>query len=278
MSQAYLLLDQAQIENLPERLIQLAGNTPSQLLYQRTAYASLEHLGPMLLPVSLNSPLAHTFFQEWSTAAGIWLESDAKAREVLAHLRSLLHARVAGDTTVLFRYYDPRIMALWLADLPPGERDRLMGPVRLIRLPDVVITQENLNQPIARYAEQPWLVLTPQMLDRLSLAQQQSFTHQLIEHCLTNFPEYLHGLDQTQQQQWAIDCQQRAGRFGYSAVGDVLLWARFHGELGAEFPDAPEQANYRQILAEPGVLPAQRLDNLNTELTRQQLTHQELYV
>lgn len=275
MSQAYLLLDHAQIENLPERLLKLAPNTPSRSLYQGTAYASVQHLGPVLLTVTLNSPLADTFLQEWSTAGGIWLESDAQASEVLAHLRSLIHAQVTGNVTVLFRYYDPRIAALWLADLPPGERDRLMGPVRLIQLPGVVIKQENPDQPVGQYAEQPWVVLSAQTLDRLSLAQQKSFAQRLIVHCLKYFPKFLHGLDPAQQLEWAIDCQEHAVHHGYSTFGEVLRWARFYGELGPDFPDAPDHAIYRQILAEPGVSPAQRLDNLNVELTRQILTHQD---
>lgn len=275
MSQAYLLLDQAQIKNLSQRLFELAPNTPSQSLYQGTAYVSLQHQGPVLLTVTLDSPLAETFFQEWSTAGGIWLESDAPASEVLAHLRSLIHARVAGDVTVLFRCYDPRIAILWLADLPPTERDRLMGPVRLIRLPGVVIEQEHPDQPVGQYAEQPWLVLTVHTLDRLNLAQQKSFAQHLIEHCLKYFPEFFHGFDPAQQLEWAIDCQEQAVRNGYSTFGEVLRWARFYGELGPDFPDAPEHANYRKILAEPSVSPAQRLDNLSVELTRQMLTHQE---
>lgn len=275
MTQAYLLLDQARIKNLSQRLLELAPNTPPQLLYQGTAYASLQHLGPALLTVTLDSPLADTFFQEWDTAGGIWLESDAPASEVLAHLRSLVHVQVPGDVTVLFRYYDPRIAVSWLTDLPPTERDRLMGPVRLIRLRGTVIEREHPDQPIGQYAAQPWLVLTAQTIDRFSLAKQQIFTQQLVEHCLKYFPEFLHELDPAQQLQWAIDCQEHAARHGYCSADEVLRWARFYGELGPDFPDGPGNTDYRQILAEPGVLPAQRLDNLSVELTRQMLTHQD---
>lgn len=275
MSQAYLLLDSAQVENLPGRLIELAGATPPQALYQGTVYASLAHLGPLLIPVSGNTPLADVFSRAWSIAAGIWLESDAQASEVLGHLRSLIHVRVAEDVTVLFRYYDPRVSALWLADLPARERDRLMGPVRLIRLPGVVIEQENPNQPVGKYAEQPWLLLTQQTQERLGIARQRRFSQQLIEHCLRFFPEFLHGLDQAQQLQWAIDCQEQARRNGYSSVADVLRWARFYGELGPDFPNGADHAIYRQILTERGVSPAQRLKNLNLELTRQILLHED---
>ncbi|MDD2050770.1 DUF4123 domain-containing protein, partial [Pseudomonas putida] len=132
MSQAYLLLDGALIDNLPNRLFELAGSTAYQLLYQQTAYSALLTVSPVLLPVVANSPLAHAFSQEWSTTAGIWLESEVNEAAVVQHLRSLIHARFEGDAKAFFRYYDPRITPLWLADLTPRERDRLMGPIRLI--------------------------------------------------------------------------------------------------------------------------------------------------
>ncbi|MFL1528987.1 DUF4123 domain-containing protein [Pseudomonas sp. O230] len=277
MSQAYLLLDRAQIERLPERLFEL-GSTMFQSLYQRTAYSPLEDVGPVLVPVTPNCPLAETFFQEWSATCGVWLESEAQEAVVLEHLRSLIHVRVEGEVTVLFRYHDPRIAALWLAPLAAGERDRLMGPIQLIRLPELDIQQEHPDQPAALYAHEPWLFLSAEQLHHLSTAQRQRFTQRLIDHCQQYFAEYLQGQDASALQQWASHCQQTAGRHGYSAIDEVLLWARFHAVLGTDFPDAPAHAAYRKLLAEPGVSPMQRLENLNAELTRQQLTDKESWV
>lgn len=274
MSQAYLLLDRSQIERLPERLFELECTTYLSL-YQGTAYSSLEEVGPVLVAVAPDSPLARTFFQEWSATCGIWLESQAQEVAVLGHLRSLIHVRVEGDVTVLFRYHDPRITGLWLSPLSAEQRDRLMGPVHLIRLPERDIHQEAPDHPVAQYAHEPWLCLSAQQLEHLGTAQRQRFAQQLIEHGQQFFCEYLQGLDASALQQWATSCQHSAARHGYSAVDEVLLWARFHAVLGADFPDAPAHAAYRGLLAEPGVSPRQRLDNLNAALTRQQLTGKE---
>ena len=274
MSQAYLLLDRTRIERLPERLFEL-GSTTFRSLYRNTAYGPLEEVGPALVPVSPDSPLAQRFFQEWSMTCGIWLESEAQEEVVLGHLRSLIHVRVEGDVTVLFRYHDPRIAALWLTSLPAFERDRLMGPVRLIRLPELEIHQENPDQPAALYAHEPWLLLSAHQLEHLGSAQRQHFAQQLIEHGQRNFPEYLQGLDDEALHQWASHCQQHAGRHGYSAIDEVLLWAHFHAVLGSDFPDAPAHASYRNMLTEPGLSSRQRLDNLNAELMRRQLIDKE---
>ncbi|PPA01948.1 DUF4123 domain-containing protein [Pseudomonas sp. MWU12-2312b] len=274
MSQAYLLLDRTRIERLPERLFELESTT-FRSLYRNTAYGPLEEVGPVLVPVSPDSPLAQRFFKEWSATCGIWLESEAQEEVVLGHLRSLIHVRVEGDVTVLFRYHDPRIAALWLTSLPACERDRLMGPVRLIRLPDLEIRQENPDQPAARYGQEPWLLLSGHQLEHLGSVQRQHVAQQVIEHGQRYFPQYLKELDEAALQQWASHCQQRAGRHGYSAIDEVLPWVRFQALLGTDFPDAPAHAVYRNMLTEPGLSPRQRLDNLNAELTRRQVTDKE---
>ncbi len=274
MSRAYLLLDRIQIEKLSDRLFELTGGTPVHSLYQRTAYSALDKAGPVLIGVTPDSPLATVFWQEWSATAGIWLESEADEDQVLAHVRSLIHARVDGAATVFFRFYDPRITALWLKDLPAPERDRLMGPMRLIRLPDLQIHQQT-EHPAIPYAQKPWLVLTAEQLDHLNAAKRQSFARQLIEHGQRYFATYLNSMDSTALQQWAMDCQASAARGGFSAVDEVLIWARFYALLGADFPDGPEHGAYRQLLVEPGLLPRQRLDNLNSALTHQLLTDKD---
>ena len=274
MSQAYLLLDRTQIDNLAHRLFEVTSSVQFHSLFQRTAYSALDEVSPVLVPVTPNSPLAHTFAEQWSATAGIWLESLADEKTVVEHLRSLIHARVEGEVTVLFRFYDPRITALWLADLPAHERAPLMGPIQVIRLPHSVIHQAQPDQPAARYADTPWLLLRAEQLAHLNSAKQQSFAQRLIDHCETYFPDYLQGQDMTAEQ-WVAHCQNTAERYGYSAADEIFLWARFQALLGTDFPQGLAHGTYLQILTEPGATPQQRLDNLNTELTHRKLTAKE---
>ncbi|MEG0969044.1 MAG: DUF4123 domain-containing protein, partial [Pseudomonas sp.] len=186
-----------------------------------------------------------------------------------------------GDVNVFFRFYDPRITHLWLAGLEPRERDRLMGPIRLISLPESlypggVIRQESPEQPIAQYRDKPWLFLSPEQVAHLNSAKRQRLTEQLIEHCQQYVPQRLQGLDLAAQQQWALDCQCSAERHGYSAVDHVMRWASIYAVLGDEFPNAADHAVYRRILDDKRVLPAQRLKSLSAALRRQLFTAKEL--
>ena len=114
---SYLLLDGAQINDLAARIYGLEESPSLHLLYQQSAYEALAEVGPLLVAVRPHSELAQLFHREWQATAGVWLESDASEDDLVAHLRSLIHVRLGSAQTTLFRYYDPRIMALWLGAL-----------------------------------------------------------------------------------------------------------------------------------------------------------------
>lgn len=270
MTCAYLLLDSNQIPDIHTRLHQLAKHAAPHALYLTTQYAELASCGPVLVAVEPDSPLAQAFTEHWQASAGIWLESDADEHTLIAHLRSLIHVQLEGGVPAFFRYYDPRITRLWLADLTRGERDRLMGPVCLIRLPDgLLITRQTGDQPGAHYTDTPWLSLNTQQLEQLGQASRQQFVDLLIAHCQQHFPKCLQGLDAHQQQEWARACQRNADRQGYSAEDDVLRWVGLYVAFGDEFPDGPGQGVYRQLLSERDASPEQRLARLSDELMRQ---------
>ncbi len=273
---SYLLLDGAQIEGLVARIYGLEESPLLHLLYQQSAYEALAEIGPLLVAVRPPSELAQVFQQEWQATAGIWLESDASEDDLVEHLRSLIHVRLDGDQTMLFRYHDPRIMALWLGALKTDERDPLMGPVKRIRLPadsgaELALLRENKPQAFARYDDIPWLRLSQKQLEQMNQAKHACFDQRLLAHLQRFFPESLQGMDVAAQQQFAALCRQSAARYGYSAPDEVTRWAGLVAELGADFPQPPEHGRYRHLLEQRGPLPAQRLDNLIAELQCQLL-------
>ncbi|WP_312243381.1 DUF4123 domain-containing protein [Stutzerimonas nitrititolerans] len=273
---SYLLIDGAQVNNLAARIYALEESPSLHLLYQQSAYEALADVGPLLVAVRPHSELAQVFQQEWQATAGIWLESDADEDDLVEHLRSLIHVRLEGDQTTLFRYYDPRVMTLWLGVLTAVERDPLMGPVKRIRLPsdsgaELELLRESKPQTFARYDDRPWLHISQAQLEHMNQAKFACFDQRLLAHLQRFYPESLQSMDAAAQQQFAALCRQSAGRYGYTAADEVARWAGLLIELGGDFPQAPEQHSYRQLLEQRGPLPAQRLDNLIAELQRQLL-------
>ncbi|MBA4244998.1 MAG: hypothetical protein C0452_13850 [Pseudomonas sp.] len=277
----YLLLDGAQIDNLLAQLYRLDEAPSLHQLYQGTLYQDLADAGPVLVQLTHASKLEEHFAEHWRASAGIWLETDASTEELVEHLRSLVHANVQG-VTVLLRYYDPRVMRHWLAELPSEERDHLMGPIQRIRLAprnlgdEPIELQRQTASAAARYDHTPWLHLSDDMVERLNQAHLEAFDEQVLAHVDHFFPDCLAGQDTAARQAWAHKCRLNANAHGYSSADQVVQWANLCAVLGLDFPQAPAHQAYRQILDTAQLRPEQRLERLALELQRQLLTDKEV--
>lgn len=275
-SRQYLLLDGAQIDDLLAQLYRLEDNPSPHLLYRGTLYEALADIGPILVELVPGSRLEAHFTEHWQATAGVWLQSAASTQELVEHLRSLVHASVQG-VTVLLRYYDPRVMRHWLVELPREERDHLMGPIQCIRLaPRTIQLQRQAASAAARYADEPWLHLSEDTVERLNQAHLEAFDEQVLAHVDHYFPDCLVGQDTAARQAWARTCRLSANAHGYSSADQVVQWANLCAVLGLDLPQAPAHQAYRQILDTPQLRPEQRLERLALELQRQLLTDKEV--
>ncbi|MFI8581206.1 DUF4123 domain-containing protein [Ectopseudomonas khazarica] len=277
----YLLLDGAQIDNLLAQLYQLEDAPSIYRLYCSTLYEALADTGPILVELLPASKLKAHFTEHWQATAGVWLQSAAETQELLEHLRSLVHASVQG-VTLLLRYYDPRVMRHWLVELPREERDHLMGPIQRIRLAprnegeELIELQRQAASPATRYADEPWLHLGDETVERLNRAHLEAFDGQVLAHVDRYFPDCLAGQDATARQAWAQSCRLGADVHGYSSADQVVQWANLCAVLGVSFPQAPAHLAYRQILDTAQLRPEQRLERMTLELQRQLLTDKEV--
>ncbi|SDR80496.1 protein of unknown function [Halopseudomonas litoralis] len=283
-TQAYLLLDGAQMDNLLVQIYQLEDTPEIHLLYQNTHYQALAEVGPLLIKLSTGSRLEQHFMEHWQASAGLWLETDAGESELVEHLRSLVHVGIGSDVTVLLRYHDPRIMRHWLPELPPDDRDRTMGPVLRMRLP--ALPGENRAGEIrrtkpataARYSNTPWLRLNEEQVERLNRAHLEEFDQRLLAHIDRHFPDCLADCETNARLAWAAACRQSAQAYGYSAADEVAQWANLCALLGIDFPQAPAHQSYQQILTTSRLSHEKRLEHLALELQRHLLTDKEVTV
>jgi hypothetical protein len=269
----YLLLDGAKIENLPGHLYRLEGNPTFEWLYLTTPYKAVFDIGPVLVVLRANSPLEQMFTAHWQHDAGLMLESDAPMQSLAEHLRSLIHARVSGDVSLLFRFYDPRVLRHWLPALDANERDCKMGLINRVRLPATEDQEKHWivrahRQNAEHYGERPWLYLDEQQLQHLNQAQLEAFDQQLLGHVRTYFPECLTQCSTAEQLAWAAACREGAARYGYSSPSEVTRWAALVAAHGTAFAQAPEHQVYRDLLQQPSLNATQRLDALLEELHR----------
>jgi hypothetical protein len=66
----------------------------------------------------------------WGNSWGILFRSEASMETLRRHLRTFLLVGDPGGRRLIFRYYDPRVMRVYLPTCWPAELRAIFGPVR----------------------------------------------------------------------------------------------------------------------------------------------------
>ncbi|MEM9460763.1 MAG: DUF4123 domain-containing protein [Myxococcota bacterium] len=133
----YALVDGAQDERV-HALLSAEGND-WRCLYGTDLPRALAVVAPYLTALGAHHPFSGYFARlgrghNW----GVMLRSTASMDELAEHFAGLIRARLPEGRDVLFRFYDPRVLRVYLPTCTPDELDEFFGPVEafLIELGD----------------------------------------------------------------------------------------------------------------------------------------------
>jgi hypothetical protein len=102
-----------------------------QSLYEGAQGAQLAHFAPYLIRIPEKSPLVETLVnQAWSKSWGVFLTCDKPLKDLRTHFRHFLNVKLPDGKQVYFRYYDPRVLRLFLPTCLPEEINQFFGPVK----------------------------------------------------------------------------------------------------------------------------------------------------
>jgi hypothetical protein len=93
---------------------------------------------PHLVRVDVAGELADWLLSGWGLALGIYALSRAPLRVLREHFRSFLVVEDPAGQPLFFRYYDPRVLGVYLPTLNAAEAATVFGPVQAY-----VIEEEN---------------------------------------------------------------------------------------------------------------------------------------
>jgi hypothetical protein len=125
----YALLDAARHDDV---LTLLYGFSPEmRSLYEGESEARLGKSGPYLVSLSSQDDLLKALLRKgWGQAWGVFLTSQGNFAEVRRHLRTLLMVKRERDgSEMYFRFYDPRVLSVFLPTCSPVQLRQLFGPV-----------------------------------------------------------------------------------------------------------------------------------------------------
>jgi hypothetical protein len=125
----FAVLDAAQGERVLALLQQ--STEEYQSLYEGRQGEILENVAPYLVRLRRGSPLLATLVDEgWGNHWGIYLTCELSFLETRRHLRKFLMVQAEGwDARLYFRYYDPRVLGVFLGTCPPQQKTEFFGPI-----------------------------------------------------------------------------------------------------------------------------------------------------
>ena len=126
--QVWMILDAARDPAILPLL--RSSSLQNTCLYSGAVPRALGVVAPYLVQLDRDNPVTHRLLSRaWGNSWGVFLESDAKLAELRRHLRTFLMVRDPRGNQLLFRYYDPRVLRVYLPTCHREELHRVFGPV-----------------------------------------------------------------------------------------------------------------------------------------------------
>jgi hypothetical protein len=124
----YAILDGARDERIYPAVQQFEGEVCC--LYRGELDADLASAAPYLLQLGRDAPFTTWLVnQGWGDSWGVFLHSAAPLDELRRHFRRFLMVHDHTGKPMYFRYYDPRVLRVYLPTCNTSELNTLFGPV-----------------------------------------------------------------------------------------------------------------------------------------------------
>jgi hypothetical protein len=108
----------------------LACHLEYACLYSGQLTPELEIAAPYLVQLDHGYRDTHQLIQQaWGNSWGVFLRSDTSLKKLRRHLREFLVVRDERGNRLVFRYYDPRVLRVYLPTCTISELRTVFGPI-----------------------------------------------------------------------------------------------------------------------------------------------------
>ena len=129
----YALLDGARDPKVHPALS--ASELSARCLYIGELAPALARVAPYLVRLTRGAPATLRLLEaSWGEAWGVFFRSSAPMGALHRHFRRLLRVQDERGRRMLFRFYDPRVLRMYLPTCRPDELDQVFGPVEFFLL------------------------------------------------------------------------------------------------------------------------------------------------
>lgn len=120
------------------KLIKLVKRTPAHAcLFAGNMSPEVEAVSPFLVDLAGNQALSAAWQQEgWGRSWGLFLRSAADLETLRRHFRHFLLAQLPDGEKVMFRFYDPRVLRVFLPSCDAAELQQWFAHVEAFVVED----------------------------------------------------------------------------------------------------------------------------------------------
>ena len=131
----FILLDAARMNEAMEKAKEL--NPSHESLYKANEDELLQSVAPYLFRFQNQGEFNNYFLENgWGDSWGIVLSSKASFEELHKHFRRFLMVKTEDGVELYFRFYDPRVLRIFLPTCDIKQLEEFFGPVQFFLVED----------------------------------------------------------------------------------------------------------------------------------------------
>ena len=133
-SSVHAILDGASVPGLLRMLAE--HQVEYTCLYRGELEPDLAEVAPYLIKLAPGNGLTNAVLDTWGQHWGIFVHTQADMRELRRHFRKFLLVYSPDNQPLYFRYYDPRVLRVYLPTCNSDEASTVFGPVKRYLMED----------------------------------------------------------------------------------------------------------------------------------------------
>ena len=236
-------------------------------LYRVPLPPVLAEAAPYIVQLIPNTPFTSWLLREgWGESWGIFLSSTASLQRLRRHFRRFLMVKDDTGRTIYFRFYDPRVLRMYLPTCTKAEREYVFGPVECFHaeaedaasMVDYARSDFGLTSASSRpEAARAMLVIRDAQMEALRAAVGKALEQRIIAELKSSDSTILERYTEKQLGTLVEAGVKESARYGYLSETDVHRFVACSARHGIGFVTKEPWAV--AISNDPDLTPAQRL-------------------
>lgn len=249
----YIIIDGAKIDDLPMKLALTDSSENILPLYAGTPFSDLISVSPYLIQVNRIEDYESIISNPIERSACIVIESDKPFLELVSFWKKRLMVNIEGNTTALFRLYDPDVLHRLLITPETTPNHQLLGPCkRVFYNVDNQWYEYEIHKTNSHKLIDETLTLSGNDYEALSILRKEHTFSLLSGHITQYFPDMVDSASEAII--LAKHIQGIASPLGFSTEQSLFFFANVWCYLGSECLDFNRYPSIAELLTKASAI------------------------